>query len=92
MTSLSNKKISRSQTICIYCRWAYGHLCFSVPPEDREWVIKYEERIYGREKSCCTRVVLECKYYQASRGYRPPLNLSTFRGCEDWSDKISLSL
>jgi hypothetical protein len=71
---IPGKKYSPRQSLCLSCTLAYGHLCFSVPFADRDWVMAYEERAYaGSHEPYIIRSVVECRRYQYSRGHRVPL-------------------
>jgi hypothetical protein len=70
MSSLSKqvipgKKCSPRQSLCLGCSLAYGHLCFAVPFEDRDWVLAYEERAYaGSHEPYVIRLVTSCNRYE----------------------------
>jgi hypothetical protein len=67
-------KHSPRQSLCLSCSLAYGHLCFSVPFTDRDWVLAYGELEYaGSHEPYIIRLVVECRRYQYSRGRRVPL-------------------
>jgi len=73
-------KFSRSRSICLSCALAYGHLCFSVPFAERDWVTAYEERMYaGSHGSYAIRAVVGCNRFQYSGGRRVPLAPVTSR-------------
>lgn len=53
------------QSLCLSCNLAYGHLCFAVPFEDRDWVLAYEERAYaGSHEPYVIRLVSRCTRYE----------------------------
>ena len=67
-------KRSSSQSLCLSCSLAYGHLCFAVPFADRDWVMAYEERAYaGSHEAYVIRLVASCSRYRSSGGRRVPL-------------------
>jgi hypothetical protein len=64
-------KCSHRQSLCLNCSLAYGHLCFSVPFADRDWVLAYEEQAYaGSHEPYIIRLVTSCSRYERTTEVR----------------------
>lgn len=78
---ITARKYSPNQSLCLSCNLAYGHLCFTVPFADRDWVMAYEEKAYaGSHEPYIIRLVTGCSRYRSSRGRGVPLAGVSFPG------------
>jgi hypothetical protein len=60
------KKGKQARSICNYCAWAYGDLCFSYLFEERFWVKEYVLK-QATHRECLLRVVCKCERFNPGR-------------------------